>query len=85
MIEPGSIIEETIYRCEQYGVYLRHDSSEIIVLLPELSWTEKGAADSRGLLSTVVRVEILRWLPDEKQWLGSVRQACPEMAPERGF
>jgi ribosomal protein S1 len=83
MIQPGSIVEAKIYRCEQYGVYLRHDSVEIFVHLPDLLWTgtAQGPADSRGLLDTIARVKILRWNPEKNHWIGSIKKAHPELNP----
>lgn len=83
MIRPGMIVEAKIDRCEQYGVYLHDDDSEIFVHLPELSWTVagQGPADSRRLLDTVARVKILRWIPEKRQWIGSIKRAHPELNP----
>jgi len=83
MFQQGSIVEAKIDRCEPYGVYLHHDGSEIFVHLPELLWAGagNGPADSRGLLNTIARVKILRWHPEHRHWVGSIRRAHPELNP----
>ena len=81
MIKIGDRVIATVYREEPYGVFLRFESEELFVHLPELSWIPCGPANTRGLLNKRLPVLILGYHPRNAHWYGSVRKAEPEKNP----
>ena len=80
-----AIVEATVTRTEVYGIYLSHEQHDILVLIPEVSWTRVAGGSCSNFTRVGDRhaVKILRYVPEKKTYLGSIRQANPEANPWR--
>ena len=79
MLAVGDILSAVVYREEQYGVYLRHGEVDIIVLAPDMSWTQHKPADCFDLIGKFVSVKLLRYIEDRSIWRASIKDARSEL------
>jgi ribosomal protein S1 len=75
MLKIGEMINALVYRTEPFGVFLRYEGNEILVHLPELSWTDLRPANERGLMDKVIKVKIIDYNEKKDQWVASARKA----------
>jgi ribosomal protein S1 len=83
MVEIGSVIEAVVTRIEHYGVYLRHDGDEILVLIPEFSWHPVKNLQEVVRVGDRLRVQVLRYNYQDRRFVGSVRRLQQEDNPYR--
>src|SRR5436190_20051403 len=77
----GDVVEARVDHCEPYGLYLKHAGDEILVLVTELSWEQLGDPDKVFPRGARVRVKILRFIPEDRQFMGSIRRARMDESP----
>jgi ribosomal protein S1 len=85
MVEIGSIIQAQVERIEVYGLFLKHGDETVVVLLPEVSWLDKRDLRDRVRVGEVFDVYVLRYNYVNKQIVGSIRRAHPELNPYRAL
>lgn len=83
MVEIGSVIEAVVTRVEHFGVFLKYDSEEVVVLLPELSWEPMQDLRHAIHVGDRLSVLVLRYNYQKKQIVGSLRRLHPEKNPYR--
>lgn len=81
MFDIGEIVEASVYRTEQYGVFLHHERGELYVDLLELSWVAAGPANQRVNVGQSLKVRIIGKNLENNTWIASVRRANPEENP----
>ena len=83
MLESGKIVEAIVTGVEAFGVFLRYEQLEIVVLIPELEW-EPTVSDCRSFtqVGKYHEVYIVRKAKDGPH-VGSIRRTKPEDDPLR--
>ncbi|ETW97606.1 MAG: hypothetical protein ETSY1_22025 [Candidatus Entotheonella factor] len=81
MLYIDDIVSATIVELKPYGMYLKSDSDQILVLLPEISW--EPLRDLKQIYSEgdIISVKMLEFIPTEELYKGSIRQLRPEDNP----
>ena len=82
MRTPGEIVRARVIRTEEFGIYLRFGEDEILVLIPELSWTQRiSSAKDFATVGSEFAVRISHYADSHRIWCGSIRDAHPEDDP----
>lgn len=79
----GDVVGAVVERIEGYGIYLRHGKEAILVLVPELAWTPTPQPAKEFAVGDELQVRILRHVPEEGRYIGSVRAASMKGSPYR--
>ncbi len=82
-MKPNTVVNATVTSVETYGIRLAHADDVILVLIPEVTWDSSRVSDCREFTSVGAKfdVKILRYVPESKHYLGSLRQVHPEADP----
>ncbi|HKI37484.1 MAG TPA: S1 RNA-binding domain-containing protein [Gemmataceae bacterium] len=83
MVEIGFVIEAVVTHVEHYGVFLRHDGEEVIVLIPEFSWRPVKNLRDVVRVGDRLKVLVLRYNYKKRQIVASVRRLHQEDNPYR--
>jgi ribosomal protein S1 len=85
MVEIGNVIEGTVDRIQQYGLFLNHAGGRVVVLAPEASWHDNRDLKQRFQVGDVLRVLVLRYNYKDEVYVGSIRRLYPEENPYRNL
>jgi ribosomal protein S1 len=83
MVEIGAMIRATVTRVEPYGVYLAHGPETVLVLLPEVSWSDSRPLAERIRPGEEYDVLVLRYNYRDRQIVGSIRRLHRSQNPYR--
>lgn len=83
----GSVVDVTIVKNANYGIWCKKDDFDILVLIPEMSWNiyeTRAYAKDFSLYFPVGRsisVKITRYVPEKNQYVASIKETQPELDP----
>lgn len=83
MVEIGSIIRGKVNRVEPYGVWLEHAQGPVLVLAPEVSWSDRRPLSEMIRPGEQYDVIVLRYNYRDHVAVGSIRRLHPEENPYR--
>lgn len=83
MVEIGSAIQARVVRIEHYGIFLKYESQDVFINLPELSWFPVRNLQETIHIGDVLNVHVLRYNYSKKTIVGSLRRLHPEKNPYR--
>src|SRR5947209_11768997 len=83
MVEIGSIIRATVSRVEPYGVWMDHPAGPVLVLVPEVSWSDRRPPSQWMRPGDEFDVYVLRYNYRDRVIVGSMRRLRPEENPYR--
>lgn len=83
MVEIGSVIRGKVNRVEPYGVWLEYGREPVLVLAPEVSWTEPRPLREVFRTDDECDVVVLRYNDRDRVIVGSIRRLHPEQNPYR--
>lgn len=80
----GQIVQARVDQVEQYGVFASNDEGRLFIQIPELDWVRR-IPDAKQFASVGDEFEILvlGFNENRNQFLGSIKQAHPELDPFR--
>ncbi len=78
MLEIGDVMLAEVSHVEEYGVEFTVDGQQVLVLLPDLSWTTPVRPKDDFRIGDRIPIKVLAIVDRERhQWRGSVREAQP--------
>lgn len=81
MLHIDGIVGASIIKVESHGIYLEHDSQQIIVLIPEISWKPVKNIFELYRKGETVSVKIIDYIEERDVYKGSIRQLTPSENP----
>lgn len=95
MVEVGIVIQAGVVRIENYGVYLKYNDQDVVVLVPEIDWLPVTDISERVHVGDLLDVYVLRYNYRDRVVVGSIRRAqilmtirtanCLDLIRERYF
>jgi ribosomal protein S1 len=82
MLEIGSKITARVVRIEPYGIWLKRDGDDILVMAPDVSW--KGCAPAEAArVGDELELVVVRYNYPKRVVVGSLKALHPEENPYR--
>src|SRR4051794_2009735 len=83
MVDIGAVFRARVERIEPYGVWLKHNNEDVIVLIPDLSWQRIGHPEELVSVGDVCDVFAMRYNYANRVVVGSLKALRPEENPYR--
>jgi ribosomal protein S1 len=71
-MKPGEMVEAKIEKIEKYGLYLKYDEKNIIVLGPDASTQRPLELESMFVVGDKISVKIIRFIPEADIYKGTI-------------
>jgi len=83
MVEIGSVIQARVVRLESYGAWLKHNTEDVVILIPEISWHGVRHPGDVLAVEDVLDVFVVRYNYKDRVIVGSLKALHPEENPYR--
>ncbi len=82
MLEIGSKVTARVVRIEPYGIWLKRDGDDILVMAPDVSWKGRAPAEV-AQLGDELELIVMRYNYPKRVVVGSLKALHPEENPYR--